>query len=83
MTTGLLPSDNVSSLGLSRSTSVGTESVLGAPASGAPTGADNGINKPEFINMVVQVSFISLYQILICSSEQFKEERHDHESKVD
>ena len=96
MTTGALPSDNVSSLGLSRciyffynlpffkngyilyvatfspqhpqfcviaeklirSTSVGTESVLGAPPSG-PTGADNGITKTEFVNMVLQVISLS------------------------
>ena len=68
MTTGLLPSDNVSSLGLSRSTSVGTESVLGAPASGT-TGADNGINKSEFINMVVQVSFLSRFLSLLSNRD--------------
>ena len=43
---------------LIRSTSVGTESVLGAPPSG-PTGADNGITKTEFVNMVLQVISLS------------------------
>ena len=58
MSTGVLP-DVASSLGLSRSTSLATESVLGGPAGpglGGTTLTDCAISKPEFVSVVCQVA---------------------------